>query len=289
MHKIAWLSACFVAVTTISVNARAQLVDSLGAASFDYYPSASNGDSPGATQINVFRTSAGVPVNVSRKTTLVAGAAYEMIDVHPSLGPSFQLHAPKATVGLIQGLGEHWGMMAFVDGGLASDFTEELGASDVLFSVTALGTYAINEQLKLGAGAVYDRRTGSLAPLPAVLLDLRLGARWRVKGFAPVYVKAEYRAADWLDLGVRSTFEGNRFHLGSDTFGAEDLELAYSNLTVGPKVTLNFTDWVHLDLYGAGAVYRRYELFQSDESLARYSLSPVMGYGARFWLAPSGW
>jgi len=289
MHKIACFGVCFIAATTISAEAHAQLIDALGAASFEYYPRADNGDSPGQTQINVFRTSAGLPLNLARKTTLIAAASYEMIDVNPSVGNSFQLHAPKATLGLIQGFGEHWGMMAFVDGGMASDFTEELTSSDILFSVSPLGTYAINEQIKLGAGAVYDRRTGSLAPLPAVLLDLRLGARWRIKGFAPVYVKAEYHAADWLDIGVRTTFEGNRFHVGPGTFGKDNLELAYSNLTVGPKVTFNFTDWIHLDLYGAGAVYRRYELFQDDASLARYSLSPVMGYGTRFWVAPSGW
>lgn len=169
-----------------SPAARAQLVDSLAATSFDYYPSAANGEQPGETQINAFRASAGVPIEMAKRTTLIAAAAYEMIDVHASATDSFQLHAPKATVGVLQGFDEHWGMMAFVDAGVAS-------------------------------------------------------------------------------------------------------ELAYSNLTLGPKVTFNFNDWCHLDLYGAGAVYRRYELFQSDESLARYPLSPVLGYGARFWVAPSGW
>jgi hypothetical protein len=277
------------ASTLLSVDARAQLVDALGATSFDYYPRTANGDIPGETQINVFRASAGAPLTVAKHSTVIAALAYELVDVHPSAGSSFQLHAPKATAGLIQGFGDHWGMMGFVDAGVASDFTENLSSSDVLLSITAIGTYAINEQLKLGAGAVYDRRTGSLAPLPALLLDLRLAPRWRIKGFAPVYVKAEYHAADWLDLGVRATFEGNRFHVGAGSLGHPDLELAYSNLTVGPKVTFNFSDWIHLDVYGAGAVYRRYELFQDDESLARYSLSAVMGYGARLWIAPSGW
>lgn len=289
MLQRTFVGACFLFSALFSVEAQAQLVDALGATSFDYYPSASNGDRPGETQINVFRASAGAPIPVAKRTTLTAGAAYELVDVHPSPGSAFQLHAPKATLGVIQGFGTHWGAMAFVDGGVASDFTDELTSSDVLLSITALATYAVNDQIKLGAGAVYDRRTGTLAPLPAILLDLRLGERWRVKGFAPAYVKAEYHAARWLDLGVRATFEGNRFHLGRATFERPDLELAYSNLTVGPKVTFNFDDWIHLDVYGAGAVYRRYELFQNDESLARYALSPVMGYGARFWVAPSGW
>lgn len=132
-------------------------------------------------------------------------------------------------------------------------------------------------------------RTGKLAPLPALLLNLRPHERFRIRGFAPLWLNAEYRAFDWLDVGVRSTFEGNRFHLASDTFGVSDVELAYLNLTLGPKLTFNFTDWLHLDAYAAYAVYRRYELFRDDESWARYGLSPVVGYGARFWVAPSGW
>lgn len=265
------------------------MVDSLAATSFEYYPSASNGDRPGETQLNVFRTSAGVPIPVADKTKLMLGAAHELLDVRPSVGESFQLHAPKVTLGVIQDFTKRWGMMAFVDGGLASDFSDDLGSNDVLLSVTAIGTYAVSDQIKFGVGAVYDRRTGTLAPLPAILLDVRLSERLRIKGFAPTYVKFEHHTTDWLDLGVRATFEGNRFHLGEEQAGISNAELAYSNLTVGPKLTLNFTDWTHLDLYAAAAVYRRYELFQDDESLARYELSPTVGYGARFWVAPSGW
>ena len=272
-----------------SGRAHGQLVDALAATSVDVYPTASNGDLQGETQINVFRASVGVPLKLAQRTTVIGALAYELVDVHPSNGSAFQLHAPKATAGVIQGFGQHWGLMAFIDGGVASDFTENMSSRDVLLSVTGVATFAINEQIKVGAGVVYDRRTGALAPLPAVLLDARLGSRWRIKGFAPIYVKAEYHATTWLDLGVRGTFEGNRFHVGEGTFGRPNLQLAYSNLTVGPKVTFNFTDWVHLDLYAAAAVYRRYELFEDTDSLHRYSLSPVVGYGARFWIAPSGW
>ena len=53
----------------------------------------------------------------------------------------------------------------------------------------------------------------------------RLDTRVRIRGFAPVWLNAEYRAAD--------------------QFGMDHLELAYSKLTVGPKLTFNFTDWIH--------------------------------------------
>lgn len=180
-------------------------------------------------------------------------------------------------------------MMAFGDVGFASDFSEKLSSEDALLSLTGIGTYKLNDSFTFGVGAVYDRRTGKLAPLPALLLKWRISERARIRGFVPANVTAEYHTTDWLDLGVRASFDGNRFHLGEEKFGAAHLELAYSNLEVGPKVTFNVSDWVHLDVYGAGAVYRRYQVYEDDESIAKYELSPVMGYGVRFWIGPSQW
>lgn len=289
MSRYVTAACCLAMALSCATRARAQVVDSLAATSFEYYPASKNGDLPGETRLNVFRASVGVPIPVAKKTHLVAGAAYELLDVHPSGSESFQLHAPKGTVGVIQGFGQRWGAMAFVDGGLASDFSDDLGSNDLLLSLTLIGTFAISDSVKVGAGAVYDRRTGQLVPLPALLLDWRLSERIRIRGFAPSYVKADYHALDWLDLGVRSTFEGNRFHLGQERFGIEDLELAYSNLTIGPKLTFNFSEWLHLDLYAAAAVYRRYELFENAASFAKYELSPTVASGVRFWIGPSEW
>lgn len=273
----------------VTSAAHAQVSDALAQTSFEYFPSANNDDTGQSLRLNVLRVAAGVPIPVAQRTTLIAGVSYEMLDVHPSDSASFQLHAPKATVGVIQGFSEHWGMMAFGDVGLASDFSDELSSEDALLSVTGIGTYKVSQSLTIGAGAVYDRRTGKLAPLPALLLSWRISERARVRGFVPAHVTADYRATDWLDLGLRAAFDGNRFHLGEAKFGVSRLELSYSNLEVGPKVTFNLNDWVHFDLYAAAAVYRRYQLFHDDESYAKYELSPVVAYGARFWIGPSPW
>ena len=272
-----------------SSAARAQMVDSLAATSFDYYPSVKSDDLQTEVQINVARASVGAPIRLGKDTSLLVGAAYELVDVHSSSDTALQLHAPSLTVGVRHDFSKHWGAIVLGSAGFASDFADPVGSDDLLLSLTGIVTYAVNDSIKLGAGAVYDRRTGDLAPLPALLLSLRLAERWRIRGFAPVWLNAEYRATDLLDLGLRATFEGNRFNVGDERFGKNNVELAYSNLTLGPKVTFNFTDWIHLDLYAAGAVYRRYDLFQNDDRFARHSLPPGVGYGARFWIAPSGW
>lgn len=282
-------ACCLGVALSTAAAAEAQVNDSLASTSFEYYPSASNGAPGGETQLNVLRAAAAAPIAIGERTKLVLAAGYELLDVHPSDGDGFQLHAPKLTLGVIRELPKGWGVMGFVDAGVASDFGDELGSSDALFSITAIGTYALSDSVTLGAGAVYDRRTGGLSPLPALLLKWRVSEKLRVRGFAPAFVNAEYRATPWLDLGLRATFEGNRFHLGDPRWREPELELAYSNLTLGPKATLSCGDWLHLDLYAAAALYRRYELFRGDESLERYRLSRTVGYGARFWVAPSGW
>jgi hypothetical protein len=287
-RKTALLGFAFLVALTSKANA--QVDDSLASTSFEYYPSADNEDAPNERlQLNVFRASVGLPIPVTKTTTLITGASYEMIDVHPSDQDAFQLHAPTVTLGAIQALSDRWAIWGIGDVGFASDFSESVTSDDVMASVTGLVSYKISDSFTLGAGATYDRRTGQLAPLPALMLNLRVSERARVRGFVPSYLSAEYRTTNWLDVGVRATFEGNRFHLGEQKFGAPNLELAYSTLTVGPKVTFSPTDWIHVDLYAAGAVHRRYEVFQDDDSVAKYKLSPVVAYGARFWIGPSGW
>lgn len=281
-----WAGLCLL---TTSHFAHAQLADSVVATTVEHYPAAQSGDLPGKIAINVVRANAGVPLEVGDTTTLIVGAGYELIDAQPTDANSLQLHAVKGVIGVDQRIGKRWELVLLGEAGLASDFVDSVGSNDLLLSATGFVTYAFGDSFKLGAGALYDRRTGELAPLPAVLLKLKLGERFRIRGFAPVWLTAEYHCLDWLDVGVRSNLDGNRFHLGQATWNLDQAELAYSNLTVGPKVTFNFTDWLHLDVYAAGAVYRRFEVFQNDESYLRSDLSPVIGYGARFWIAPSGW
>lgn len=285
MRLSVWAGMCLLFV---SASARAQLADSLAGSSFEHYPAAESSDVPGKTSVNVARAYAGVPLPLGKSTTLVAAAGYELVDVHSSAADPFQLHAIKLTTGVIQDIGR-FQLVVLGDAGFASDFSDPVGSHDLLLSGTGLLTYAFSDSFKLGAGILYDRRSGDLAPLPALLLNLRASERFRVRGFAPAWLNAEYRLTSWLDVGIRSTWEGNRFHLGQDKLSMGDAELAYSNFTVGPKVTFNFTDWLHLDVYTPGALYRRFELFQNDESIGRHDLSPVLGYGVRFWVAPSGW
>lgn len=268
--------------------ASAQLSDSVAAMSVEQYPGAESDGNAGETELRLLRSSVGAPLPVSKTTTLVVGAAYEQLDIDSTSGAELVLHAPRGLIGVLQ-QSERWGMLAFSEIGLASSLDGALGSDDLLLSLTGIVTYAVSDSFQLGAGILYDRRSGELAPMPALMLQLRLSERLRLRGFAPVWLRAEYRASTWLDVGVRSNFDSNRFHFADGAPRERNTELAYSSLTVGPQLTFHVTDWVHIDVYAAAAVYRRYELFDDDQRLAREGLSPVMGYGLRLWVAPSGW
>jgi len=286
--RVCAVAAALGALATSSL-ARAQLADSVAAMSVEQYPGAESDGVAGETDLRIIRTSVGAPLRLSDETTLVVGAAYERLDIHTGEGEDLELHAPKALLGGIFQLSERWGVMAFGEVGLASSLDGSLGSDDLLMSLTGIATYRMTDSFQLGAGILYDRRSGELAPMPAVTIQLRVSERLRVRGFVPVWMRAELRATPWLDVGLRSSFETNRFHFADGAPTDRNAELAYTNLTVGPQVTFNFSDWMHLDLYAAGAVYRRYEMFDDDQSFAREGLDPVIGYGARFWIAPSGW
>lgn len=143
-------------------TARADLVDSLAATSFENYPSVADSRANAGTGLNVFRASVGAPLFVGDDTTLVVGAAYERIGVVPSAAEPFQLQGTKATFGIIQGLSEHWGMMAFGDVGLTSDFAEGVGSEDLLLSLTGIATYRWGERIPRQCGP--SRPTGDPGP-----------------------------------------------------------------------------------------------------------------------------
>lgn len=286
MHARSILSFAF--VSAIAARAPAQIADSVASSSFVYYPAADDESRPGETvQLNVARIRSTLPIRIADKTALLAGASYELIDVHPSGESSFQLHAPALRFGAIQGIGDHWAVWGIGELGFASDFSESVGSADLLVAVTGLVSYRLNDAFTVGLGAVYDRRSGRLTPLPAVLLNWRLGERARMRGFVPAYATAEYRLADWFDAGIRGTFEGNRFHVGR--FGEDNVELAYSSITVGPQLTFSPSDWVHFDVFAAAVVRRRYEFFLDDDSVAQRGLGNAIAYGIRFRFGPSQW
>ena len=281
--------ALIVAVLLASRTSAAQMGDSLASVSAEAYPWARDlGNGRTQARLSVLRAEATAPIPVATKTLLLARLTYEQMGVDvrgwPGGTPAPTFRSPAFSIGVVQGFGPRWTLIGLVGAGLASDFSAPLTKDDVLVTMTGIVVFKINEEFSLGAGVTYDRRTGSPTPLPALILNWRPASDFRVRGFVPQRLDAEFRASPHVTVGVRAAFNGNRYQLGE-----EGVQVAYSTVTVGPKLTLSASDWLHLDLYAGAAVYRRYDVFRGEDSTGGVSLAPVVAYGLRFWFGPSMW
>ena len=277
----------------VPCTAVAQTADSLASVQSELYPSAADGNDPRRRiSFHVLRVNAVVPVPIAEKTILLPGLKYEhtnvMIDDAPET-PAPVLRTASLSMGVAQGIGEHWTVIGTVGAGVASDFAQTLSRRDLVFTGAALMLYKIGPALSVGGGIAYDQRTGAPLPLPALLVNWRPLENFRVRGFVPARVDAEYRIARWFTAGVFAMFNGDRYALSEKVYGRPNLQIAFSTAELGPKITFSAGDWVHVDLSTTVPVYRRYDLYEDGNKRDGASLAMVPAYGVKFRLGPSLW
>jgi Domain of unknown function (DUF6268) len=273
-------------------RALAQTADSLVSFQSELFPSATDANANQKIGFNVIRVNATLPVPVTRSTFLLPSIKYEHTDVMiegDTNTPAPVLRSVQASFGVAQGIADRWTVIASFGAGLASDFSQPVNRHDLVFTGTALVLYHLGAALSLGGGAIYDQRTGSPRPLPAFVLNWRPGENFRVRGFVPARVDAEFRTTKWLTLGAFALLNGDRYALGERKYGTPDLQIALSTAEIGPKVTLSAGDWVHFDLSVGVPAYRRYELDRDGHEELSASLATVPIYGVRIRLGPSMW
>lgn len=281
-----------VLVVCIAPSAWAQ-ADSLASVQGELYPYARRSGAPNdQIGVSIFRASVGFPIFLSKKTLLIPTLAYERFEASmrsPDGNTSRVLQAPSLTMMLLQPITERVTLMGSVGVGFASDFSAPLSEQDLLLSGLLVGIYKFSDAFSLGTGVSYDRRSGSLLPVPLGIMRWQMSRDARLIGAIPATLSFEYRVAPWLSSGLRAAFNGNRYHFGQGQFQQERLQLAYSNVVVGPKLVFNLGEWVHLEAYAAVTAYRRYDVYLDRDSVAELNLGPTMGYGLRMWVGPSFW
>ncbi|MDF2695892.1 MAG: hypothetical protein K0S65_4275 [Labilithrix sp.] len=279
-------------VVSFASSARAQ-ADSLASVQGEVYPYAKRSDvADEQIRFSVFRASLGFPLFLSKKTLLIPSFAYERVEAttrNHEGQHSLLLQAPSLSLMLIHPLSKRFSILASVGAGFASDFSTPLSGEDVLLSGLGVVIYKASESFSFGAGVSYDRRTGSLLPVPLAILRWQMSKDARLIGAAPSTLSFEYRLKPWLSSGFRAAFNGNRYHFGEAKYGQERLQLAYSNVVVGPKLVFSAGEWLHLEAYAAVTAYRRYDIYLDGDSVGNVSLAPTMGYGVRLWFGPSFW
>ncbi|APR82507.1 Hypothetical protein A7982_07856 [Minicystis rosea] len=265
--------------------------DSIASIGFEAYPYAKRG---GREQIatSALRVNAGVPLFLSKQALLIPSVAYEYFEARlrdSSDARSIVAHAPSASLMSIVFLGKRFQVMMRTTLGMASDFKKSLSWNDVAASGLAMVSYRFSDSFTLGAGVLYDRRSGSPQPAPLLYINWQFADQWRLRGPVPASLALQYRVRPWLWSSVGATFVGNRFNIDADTYGRPKLYVAYSNVSVGPSLVLSAGEYLHLELYGALPVYRRFDTYLEHDKLDSVTLSPSLSYGIRFWIGPSFW
>ncbi len=265
-------------------------VAELGQVGVEYQPGSQIGADP-RQEIRVLlaHLSVQAPVPIATWMVLLPGASYELLDFGsrgvdvPRLDT---LHDLTLSLGTAIVVSDRIVAVASVGGGYAA---EGFATDDLLLTFSAVGTYAVSDTLRLGAGVAYDGQTGSILPIPLVSLELKLSHRTRLRGLVPTLLVFEHRAADWLTAGVVGSLNGNRYHLDPAKYHSQDPELAYAVYSVAPRLSFSFTPALHADIYAGIAVFRRFEVFENRASVGANSLKPGAAGGLRLWVGLEGW
>lgn len=269
----------------------AQMAESIASVSADYTPS-TRGPQPGQrVGTSVLRATMGYPLVLKGGWVLLPSVSYERLAFRSdglAIAPR-TLHAPMASFGVLKVFTPKLMGLVSVSGGFASDFERPVAADELVVTGMVLAMYRFNDNLMIGAGVGYDRRTGNVQPLPALPVKWRPSSRFQLRGVVPAFLSAEYRTAPWLTTALRGSFEGNRYHLGAPRYGTDDLQLAYSVIGVGPRLTFHLGKLLHLDVYGNVPVLRRYATYVDDDKTSSSYLKPVFTFGTRLWVGPDPW
>ncbi|MEL6182199.1 MAG: DUF6268 family outer membrane beta-barrel protein, partial [Myxococcota bacterium] len=228
------------------------------------------GRSAGKVQVHDYRAIVGFPfVFNDKKTILLPSIDYGLLDLRGdgTLDPGVEkLHSAMVHMVLVQRLSESWTGLFRLGGGLASDLEGDITQEEFVLTAMAIASYAFTEDLRVGAGIIYDRRTGDVRPLPLINVQLYLNERFRIGGVIPVLVQAAYRVTPHLTLGLQGSFQGNRYHLDEERYGVDNAEVAYSIIEAGPTAIVHLGKALHIQLVSGYTIRRRFEVFLNDES-----------------------
>ncbi len=248
----------------------------------------------GSSQLTSYTASLSLPLPVGDDTYVIPGVSYRHLQptwTGPT-PPGFQLgglHALGSSLTVAHRFTDRWTLIHKFGVGFASDFEGDVTRGDIQLSTMTLASYRLLDELTLGAGLGYDRRTGTPLPLPLV------GVRWQLtddlmfRGVIPSRFGLAYRATSWLTSSIEGSYEGERFHVDEERFDIRELQAAFSVFKVGTGLTAHLPAGIHLELETGLVLHRRFDGLIGGERVFRID-QPRDGYaGLRLWFGLSGW
>jgi hypothetical protein len=188
-----------------------------------------------------------------------------------------QIQELEYTLFMIDSLSKKWKMVTVVIPGLASDFEGEVSSEDFTFGAVFGFIRQMSKSFGLGLGLAYMPDFGEPLPLPFIYIDWKIASKLTVNGILPTNMIIVYKLNPQIDLGLALKVDGNRYHGNPDKFGVDNPLMKYSEGTISPSVQIHLLKWIHLNVEGGFAFYRKFEFFNGDEKAQSLDLKKT-GY-----------
>ncbi len=282
----------FMLVSLVSTTSLAQLGELRPvSAGYEYYAPVSFRPNGSKLAFDTYRANAGFPFALTPKTFIIPSVGYQLVHAHNTGEQSGSTDLHNITVGhtLARSFSDRWFGILMVNFGVASNLAGPLTGADLYVSGNVIAMYKIGSAFSIGAGVAYDRRTGSITPVPLGALYWEPVRNFAVRGVIPSSAYVTWRPATLVTLELMSALDGQRFHLSDRSWGDRDASVAYSLVKVGAGARVHFGKLAHLELLGGAVVARRFELFVDDRSDAGGTIPPAPFFGVNLWLGTSGW
>lgn len=258
---------------------------------YEYYAPVTYMPNGAKLTFNTYRASLSTPFALTPKTFLVPSLSYQLIDADSPGDQRASADLHNITLGhiLAHKFSERWRGILGVNFGIASSLAGPVTGADLYVSGNVLAMYQLTSDFSVGAGIAYDRRTGSITPVPLGALYWEPVRSFAIRGVIPSSLYVTWRPVEPLTLELMSALDGQRFHLSDRAWGDHQATVAYSLLKVGAGARFHFGKLVHLEVLGGIVTARRFELFVDDRSTVDGAIPTAPFAGINLWFGTSGW
>ena len=282
-----------VLLLTIGISTSAQ--EAIGiSVGYEYIPHVNFADpEPGLEdveiQLNTWSIGAAFPLSFGEGSTLLLNSVnYQRLGFNYKgwqgwMDPKVtHAHSISYSAFLLQTLTERWKLVISVAPGIASDLEGELSTYDFTLSaiVGAMRAFGEKGNFTLGAGLAYTWDFGDPIPMPFLYVDWNIGSKLNINGILPTNLAITYKLFSFIDVGLLASIGGNRYHGDPDKFGVDNPQMKYSLATVGPKVQIHFSKWLHLNLESGYTIFRNFSFWDGPTEASNFDMENTFYFRA---------
>lgn len=178
---------------------------------------------------------------------------------------------------IIDSLSERWSLIVAMIPGVASDFERKVSMDDFTLQAVLGFIRKYGTTFQLGLGLAYTRDFGRPIPLPFLYIDWKITPNLVLNGLLPASMALRYDLHPMVDLGLAMKVRGDRYHGDPKKYGVNNPQMEYSEATLSPSARIHFAQWLHLNIEGGFAFYRKYEFLDGDITASSIDLEQT-GY-----------